>query len=295
MRLTIITGLSGAGRTSSLKVLEDLGCFCADNIPPALIPDFMRIIMSKPTPPENIAIVADLRMGPMFDEIYDVIDHLEKDMEIPVDILFLDASDDALLSRFEQTRRNHPLTNSGMISPGIMAERERLQRIKEMADYVLDTTTFGSRQLASAIERYYRSGKSMTAQISIISFGYKRGIPVDADLMFDVRFIPNPFYLDDLKRDTGLSENVYNYVMSFPITQEFLEKTTSLILELAPHYIEQDKKHIAIAIGCTGGMHRSVAISHALSERLSNSGLQVELVHRDAAIEQLSVLERFPR
>lgn len=292
MHLTVITGLSGAGRTSALKTFEDIGYFCADNIPPILIPELINIVIQQPSPPENIAVVADLRMGKMFEDIYDTINVLKNDMNIEVDILFLDAANEVLLSRFEQTRRSHPVSSSGLISAGIYEERVKLQRIKEIADFVLDTSAFNLKKLSDAIEKHYLANE-IGSHISIVSFGYKRGIPLDVDIMFDVRFIPNPFYIDELKTSTGLSENVYNYVHSFDITKEFLSQASNLVLSLNPHYIEQDKKNLIIGIGCTGGMHRSVAISYALTQLLREKGLNVDLHHRDLILEQRSVLERF--
>ncbi len=297
MRLIIITGISGAGRTTALKTFEDLGCFCADNIPPTLIPQFISIMQSQTLPPENVAVVADVRMGEMFDSIYGVIDNFKEDKAIDLEVLFLDSSDDVILSRFEQTRRNHPVTSSGKITSGLSMEREILQRIKELSDYVIDTSDMKPRDLSIALERSfftnYDSGNQ--PKVSVITFGYKHGVPLDVDMVFDMRFIPNPFYLDSLKRDSGLSDNVYNYVLSFPVAQQFLKQTTELILTLTPNYLEQDKKHIVIGIGCTGGMHRSVAMGKALAESLREKGLKVELEHRDLELEQHSVLERFPR
>lgn len=297
MRLIIITGISGAGRTTALKTFEDLGCFCADNIPPILIPQFISIMQSQTVPPENVAVVADVRMGEMFDSIYGVIDSFKEDKSINLEVLFLDSSDDVILSRFEQTRRNHPVTSSGKITSGLTAEREILQRIKELSDYVIDTSDMKPRDLSVVLERSFFTNydSSNQAKVSVITFGYKRGVPLDVDMVFDMRFIPNPFYLDSLKRDSGLSDNVYNYVLSFPIAQQFLKQTTELILTLTPNYLEQDKKHIVIGIGCTGGMHRSVAMGKALAESLKEKGLKVELEHRDLELEQHSVLERFPR
>ena len=185
MNFTIITGLSGAGRSSALKIMEDLGYFCADNIPPQLIPDFARLCQNRAVPLENVAVVADMRMGDMFDSVYEAIDQL-KQMNLNLDILFLDASDKAIVSRFTQTRRRHPVSGSGNILSGILTEREKLQRIKEMANTVIDTSTYTVRALSSVLERRYSQERDKRLLISVITFGYKRGIPIDADLVFDI-------------------------------------------------------------------------------------------------------------
>lgn len=293
MRFTIITGLSGAGRSSALKTMEDMGCFCADNIPPALIPDFAAICNSRPVPPKHVAVVADMRMGDMFDDIYEAIARL-KTMQLELDILFLDASDDALVRRFKQTRRVHPVSGSGKIISGILMEREKLQRMKEMADIVVDTSTCSVRQLSAAIERRYsQEGDDKRLLISVITFGYKRGIPIDADLVFDMRFLPNPFYCEELRQYSGLAQPVRDFVLGFDAAQHFLQEVAALVQYLAPCYVEQDKKQLVIAIGCTGGMHRSVAAGEELFARLDAAGMRVTLEHRDLNLEKDSIAQRF--
>ncbi len=291
MRFTIITGISGAGRSSALKTLEDLGFFCADNIPPPLIPEFAKICSGWANPPENIAVVADMRMGDMFDSIYAAIDQL-KTMNIDLDILFLDASNEVLVSRFTQTRRRHPVSGSGNILSGIFKEREKMQRIKDMANYVLDTSTYTQRQLTDALEKRYSDVSDQRFLISVITFGYKRGIPIDADLVFDVRFLPNPFYLKEFRTSTGLNKNVKNYVLSFEASEFFLDKTVELVTHLIPCYLNQDKKQLVIAIGCTGGMHRSVVIGEELSHRFAKAGNRVTIEHRDINLETDAVKKR---
>ena len=293
MNFTIITGLSGAGRSSALKIMEDLGYFCADNSPPQLIPDFARLCQNRAVPLENVAVVADMRMGDMFDSVYEAIDQL-KQMNLNLDILFLDASDKAIVSRFTQTRRRHPVSGSGNILSGILTEREKLQRIKEMANTVIDTSTYTVRALSSVLERRYSQERDKRLLISVITFGYKRGIPIDADLVFDMRFLPNPFYLDDLKTNSGLTEKVRDYVLSYDAAQKFLTKVTNLDTYLCPCYLEQDKKQLVIAIGCTGGMHRSVVIGEELYARLQKKGNRVTIEHRDLNLEQASIVSRFP-
>lgn len=293
MKVTIITGISGAGKSSALKTLEDIDFLCADNIPPALIPQFVKICMDSPNPPKNIALAADMRMGAMFEAIYDAIEEL-KQMDVELDIIFLDASDNALVSRFTQTRRKHPLSGSGNVLSGIFAERERLQRIKDMASYVLDTSTYTVRQLSAVLHRRYREQADLRLLMSVISFGYKRGIPIDADLVFDMRFLPNPFYIDDFRTSTGMDPKVRNYVLSFPEAQFFLEEACKMVYHLAPYYLQQDKKQLTIAIGCTGGMHRSVALAEALYQKLLAENCRATVEHRDINLEQAAVRRRFP-
>jgi len=288
MQFTIVTGLSGAGRTSALKTLEDMGYFCIDNILPPLIPEFAKLAVTLPKIPELIAVTTDMRMGDMFDSIYDAIDKL-KDMEINLDIIFLDASDDVLISRFQQTRRRHPVSGSGKVISGILYEREKMQRIKEMASLVLDTSSYSPKDLALVLESYCFADNPRQFSISVITFGYKYGIPMDGDLVFDMRFLPNPFYLDALRDSSGLSDSVRSYVLSFPAAEQFLQLVTDLVRLVVPCYIEQEKRQLVICIGCTGGMHRSVAIGEELFRRLSNQGVPVSIEHRDLSNEQSRV------
>lgn len=288
MRFTIITGVSGAGRSSALKALEDLGFFCADNIPPVLIPAFAKTCIESSNPPENVAVVADMRMGAMFDSIYDAIETL-KTMDLTLDILFLDASDKVLLSRFTQTRRRHPVSGSGNVLPGILVEREKLQRIKDMANNIIDTSTYTARKLTSVLSARYSQVSDQRLLISVISFGYKRGVPMDADFVFDVRFLPNPFYIKRLQQYSGLTKGVKDYVLGFAESEFFLDKTIELIDKLAPAYVSQDKKQLVLAIGCTGGMHRSVVIAEEIFSRLQKLGHRVTIEHRDVELEQDAV------
>ena len=293
MRFTIITGLSGAGRSSALKTFEDMGYFCADNIPPALIPAFARLCLARSVDaPKNVAVVADMRMGDMFDTIYAAIDELKK-MDLELDILFLDASDAALVGRFNQTRRVHPVSGSGNVLSGIFVERDKLQRIKDMANTVLDTTTYNARKLADVLEQKYSQSFDSRLPVSVVTFGYKRGIPIDADLVFDMRFLPNPFYIERLRRSSGLEKDVSSYVLSFPEAEYFLKTTIDLVTHLLPHYLEQDKRQLTIGIGCTGGMHRSVAIGQELYQRLEQLGHKVYIEHRDMNLEREAIKKRF--
>lgn len=293
MRLTIVTGLSGAGRSTALKALEDLEFFCADNIPPKLIPQFARICKENRSAQDNIAVVADMRMGDMFDDIFDAIEEIKKMDNMDCDILFLDATDDVIVRRFKQTRRRHPLSGSGKIISGIMMERDRLQRIKDMSDVIIDTSIYSTRQLKEILEKRYFADSDSRLRISVITFGYKRGIPIDADMVFDMRFLPNPFYKEELRQLSGLTKEVSEYVLGFPAAEHFLKNIAGLVEYLVPLYVEQDKKQLVIAIGCTGGMHRSVATGEELYARLLENGLRVTLEHRDLYLEDDSIKQRF--
>lgn len=292
LKFTIITGLSGAGRSCALKSLEDMGCFCSDNIPPVMIPEFAQVCLDRTNPPTHVAVVADMRMGDMFDDIYAAIDKL-RSMPLDTEIIFLDATDDVLISRFKQTRRNHPVSGSGMILQGIIEERKILQRIKEMADIIIDTSTFSSRMLASKLAARYDANHDNRLLISVITFGYKRGIPMDADMVFDMRFLPNPFYIEDLRKISGLTKEVSGYVLGFKEAQDFIDKVMDMVRTFSPCYIEQDKKQLVIGIGCTGGMHRSVAMGEELFKRLNKENFRASIEHRDLNLEQKAVEMRF--
>ena len=214
--------------------------------------------------------------------------------EIELDILFLDASDEALISRFKQTRRRHPLSGSGKILDGISLEREKLQRIKDMADMVIDTSTYSVRMLTQKLEKRYSVSRDGRLILSVITFGYKRGIPLDADLVFDMRFLPNPFYIPSMRQSTGLDANVRDYVLGAPAAQRFLEMLVDMVSYLCPCFLEQDKKQLVIGIGCTGGMHRSVAIGEELFHRLADKeDFRVTIEHRDILLEKDAVTRRF--
>ena len=291
-KFTIITGLSGAGRSSALKTLEDMGCFCSDNIPPVMIPEFAQVCLDRNNPPTHVAVVADMRMGDMFVDIYEAIDEL-KTMPIDTEIIFLDATDDVIVSRFKQTRRIHPVSGSGMIIQGIIEERKILQRIKEMADIVIDTSTLSARMLSSKLAARYDENHDNRLLISVISFGYKRGIPMDADMVFDMRFLPNPFYKEELRKKSGLTPEVSGYVLGFPEAMQFIDKVMDMVSTFSPCYIEQDKKQLVVGIGCTGGMHRSVAMAEELFRRLQEENFRASIEHRDLNLEQKAVEMRF--
>ncbi len=279
MKFVIITGLSGAGRSQALKRFEDMGYFCVDNLPPKLIPEFAEICMGKDSI-DKAAVVVDMRMGDMFDDIFSTIKCL-KGMDVELDIFYLDASDEVLVRRFKETRRRHPLSLDGTIMAGIFKEREKLKRIKDIANNVVDTSTYSIKKLGETIDRLYSGTDDQAIKITVSTFGYKRGIPIDADMVFDMRFLPNPFYEETLREHTGREQAVKDYVLSFPRARIFLDKINELVNYVAPYYVEQDKKQLVIAIGCTGGVHRSVVIAEELYRVLCEQGHNVTLEHRD--------------
>lgn len=284
MRFVIVTGLSGAGRSTALKRLEDLGCFCVDNLPPKLIPDFAAMCLDNDTI-KKAACVVDIRMGQMFDDIYATINCLKSMEDIELSILYLDASDEMLVRRFKETRRRHPLTPDGNITAGIFREREKLRNIKDIANHIVDTTTYSLKKLGETIDRLFCESDEQGIMIVVSTFGYKRGMPIDADMVFDMRFLPNPFYEENLRAHTGREQDVKEFVLSFPRARIFLDKINELVNYVAPYYLEQDKKQLVIAIGCTGGVHRSVVIAEELYRVLKEQGHRVTIEHRDIRLE----------
>jgi UPF0042 nucleotide-binding protein len=280
MKFVIITGLSGAGRSQALKRFEDMGYFCVDNLPPKLIPEFARICLENDTI-NKAATVVDMRMGDMFEDIFAVIMCLKEMTDIELSILYLDADDEALVRRFKETRRRHPLSPDGNIIAGISRERERLKRIKDIANNVMDTSTYSLKKLGETMDRLFNEESDKGILIAVTTFGYKRGIPIDADMVFDMRFLPNPFYEAALRERTGREQSVKDYVLSFPRAHIFLDKINELVNYVAPYYLEQDKKTLVIAIGCTGGIHRSVVIAEELHRIFQAQGHRVTIEHRD--------------
>lgn len=275
----IITGLSGAGKTQALRCFEDMGFFCVDNLIPALLVQFIE--MAFPRCPQ-LAIVTDTRGGEFFDELVGVLDSVGKG-KLPIRVLFLEASDDVLFRRFSETRRRHPLWGKGTLLESIAAERERLADVRARASVVIDTSEFSNRQFKEKlIAEFILPDQAESAmQVTVMSFGYKFGAPLDADLVFDVRFLPNPHYDPQLRPFTGMDAEVAKFVITHPVTQEFLTRFLDLAEFLVPHYRQEGKTHLAIAIGCTGGRHRSVAIAHYLAEYLREEGFPVVELHRD--------------
>jgi RNase adapter protein RapZ len=281
MKFIIITGVSGAGKSSAAKYMEDIGYFCVDNLPPSLIPKFAEIcIKVKGKIKKNkVALVIDIRGEEFLDDLFPALDTLS-DFSIPYEIVFLDASDDVLIKRFKETSRSHPLAPEGRIIEGIIKEREKLKEIRAKAKKIIDTSNIRPQQLREEIREVSSEGeKKKRFVITVSSFGFKYGIPIDSDLVFDVRFIPNPFYIEELKYQTGLDEDVKQYVINKQETQTFINKAVDMLGFLIPNYMK-GKNQLFIGIGCTGGQHRSVAITERLGEILSENS-RVIIEHRD--------------
>ena len=280
LELVVITGMSGAGKTVAMQSFEDMGYFCVDNMPPSLLPKFWELVKEsgKIT---KIALVIDLRSRAFFDEIMSAIAGLDNTSFITTKILFLEASDDALVSRYKETRRTHPLAGEGRIYDGIIAERRLLQDIKTRAQKVIDTTNLSPRKLREEIMQAFSTGSEGIFTIQVMSFGFKYGIPIDADVVMDVRFLPNPHYIAELRPLTGLDEPVYDYVMSQPEAKTFYHKLMDLLDFSIPGYKKEGKSSVTIAIGCTGGQHRSVAFAERIGRELLSDSYNVKISHRD--------------
>ena len=280
MKAIIVTGLSGAGKTQAIDCLEDMGYYCIDNMPPALIKSFIDLT-GKGKGIDKAAFVIDVRGGRLFGDLKDSLEELKREA-VDYKILFLEASDRTLLRRYNETRRNHPLSEGGPVAAGLARERERLEVLRKEADYVIDTSNMKSAQLWSEIKHLLTSGENNKSFIiNIMSFGYKRGTPMAADMVFDMRFIPNPYYVKSLRPLTGNNAKVSKYVLKHKITDEFLQKAMDMIEMLIPFYIKEGKYSLNVCIGCTGGHHRSVAVANELHRRLQDSGKRTTLEHRD--------------
>jgi UPF0042 nucleotide-binding protein len=281
MQFSIITGMSGAGKSTVLKNLEDLGYFCVDNLPPTLIGKFADICFSPDSGINNVALGIDIRGGDFFKVLFEEIDKL-KSADYKINMVFLEASDDVLVKRFKETRRRHPLVSVGRIEDGIAEERILLKEAKRRADFIIDTSSLLTRELKNEIYKIFIEEKSYDNLIvSVLSFGFKYGIPSDADLVFDVRFIPNPFYLEELRSKSGNDQEVQDYVMKWESSKTFLNKLTEMVSFLLPHYVQEGKNQLVIAIGCTGGKHRSVTLANELQARLNADEYSVNVYHRD--------------
>lgn len=280
LSLVIITGMSGAGKTVAIQSFEDMGYFCVDNMPPSLIPKFWELIREsgKVT---KIALVVDLRSRSFFDEIQNMLAEIENTQLIDTKILFLDASDVELVSRYKETRRVHPMAMDSLVTEGIRKERAILEDLKVKASLVIDTTTLTPRQLREKINQEFRHNNESGFRVEMVSFGFKYGLPIDADIVMDVRFLPNPHYIPELRPLTGCDKPVYDYVMSFEQTEKFYQSFSQLLLQIMPGYIKEGKSSLTIAIGCTGGQHRSVALTNCVGECLKENGYTVNTTHRD--------------
>lgn len=281
MKITIVTGLSGAGKSQAVKALEDSGYYCVDNIPPVLVPKFAELCRNSTEGIDKLGLVMDIRGGRFFDDIFESLDALDR-LEMPYDILFLEASDKALIKRFKETRRSHPMDREGRLEEGIARERIILAPLKSRAHTIVDTSNMTANQLKNEIGKAYSEGFAPPSiTITALSFGFKEGIPIDADLVFDVRFLPNPFYIEALRPMTGNDEPVQAYVMAFEESKKFLEKLLDMLIFLIPQYVKEGKNQLTVGIGCTGGKHRSVTLTNKMAEALKSSGFRVVVVHRD--------------
>ena len=279
LQLVIITGMSGAGKTVAIQSFEDMGYFCIDNMPPNLIPKFWELIKEsgKVT---KMALVVDLRSRSFFEEIQNMLVEIENTDFIDTSILFLDASDEELVARYKETRRTHPMAMNGLVTEGIRKERAILNDLKMQASVIIDTTTLTPRQLREKINQTFKTKGDQGFRFEFVSFGFKYGLPIDSDIVMDVRFLPNPHYIPELRPLTGKDQPVYDYVMSFDETELFYNKFLDLLQTVLPGYIKEGKSSLTIAIGCTGGQHRSVALTERLSGALKEN-YKVNVTHRD--------------
>jgi UPF0042 nucleotide-binding protein len=278
MRFVIVTGMSGAGKTTAMKVLEDVGYFCVDNLPIALIQKFAELSMrSSATDMDRVALGVDIRSGDV-SELENVLDQIHSK-----EILFMDASDESLIKRFKETRRSHPLVARGRVDEGIALERKELEALKKRADYIIETDKLLTRELRQELENIFVNNKEYkNLFVTVLSFGFKYGIPSDADLVFDVRFMPNPYYEPQLRSKTGNDEEIQKFVMDSKVSVEFMEKLEDMIKFLIPNYIAEGKNQLVVSIGCTGGKHRSVTVANQLYERLKqDADYGLKIMHRD--------------
>ena len=282
MRLVIVTGMSGAGRTTALKMLEDAGYFCVDNLPVPFIEKFAELTASGNSEITKVAIGVDVRSGKSLSELEEILERMTLH-GLNYEILFLDASDEVLVKRYKETRRMHPLAASGRIEDGIVRERERLVFLKKHADYIIDTSKLLTRELKQELDKIFVQNRAFkNLMITVLSFGFKYGIPSDADLVFDVRFLPNPYYYEDLRKLTGNDQKIQDFVMGYDMAHVFLDKLEDMIRFLIPNYVLEGKNQLVIAVGCTGGKHRSVTLANKLYERRKKqSDYGVKLEHRD--------------
>ena len=278
--LVIITGMSGSGKASVLKAFEDLGYYCVDNLPVGLIPRFAELV-GPSAEIERTALVVDVREGRQLEELPAILKSVKR--IIPTRMVFLEAADSVLLRRYSETRRPHPLGTHSPVKASLTAERRRLQQIREIADLVIDTSKFNVHELRAHInELFQKKEKGRNILVSCVSFGFRHGVPDDADLVFDVRFLPNPHFVPEFRPLTGRHPKVAKYIRSFPQTTEFIQRISDLLVYLLPHYIHEGKSYLTISFGCTGGQHRSVMIAEDVSKRLKKSGYRVEVSHRDS-------------
>ena len=282
MRFVIVTGMSGGGKRTALKMLEDAGFYCVDNLPVPLIEKFVELVDTPGSEIKKVALGLDVRADQPFGEVHRTLENLKK-VGYKYEILFMDASEHVLLKRYKESRRLHPLALEGRVEDGVRREREILKSMKESSDYVIDTSNLLTRELKEEIDRiFFFFFEYNSLMVTILSFGFKNGIPADSDLVYDVRFLPNPYYIDELKPKTGNDQAVQDYVMGFSEAGEFLSKLEDMIHFLIPLYIKEGKYQLVIGIGCTGGQHRSVTLANELYKRMKNKGnYGLKIYHRD--------------
>lgn len=268
-QMVIITGMSGAGKTVAIQSFEDLGFFCVDNLPPTLLPKFLELMKESGNKMNKVALVMDLRGREFFDHLFKALDELSETSWVTPQILYLDADDSTLVRRYKETRRFHPLAPSGLPLEGIKLERELLEELKGRARLIYNTSQMKPRELREKILTEFSLNKKNIFTVNVMSFGFKHGIPIDADLVFDVRFLPNPHYIEHMRPKTGLDEEVSGYVLKWTETSKFLEKVTELLSFMLPHYKREGKAQLVVAIGCTGGQHRSVALTEYIADYFS--------------------------
>lgn len=282
MRFVIVTGMSGGGKRTAIKMLEDVGFYCVDNLPVSFIEKFVELVSAPNNEISKVALGLDVRANQSFEEVEKILETLRAS-GCNFEILFMDASDQVLLKRYKESRRVHPLSTEGRVEDGIRREREILRKIKSNADYVIDSSSLLTRELKEELDKIFIQNKEYNSlMINIVSFGFKNGIPADADLVFDVRFLPNPFYIDELKHKTGNDKSVRDYVMQFEQASQFLDMLVNLLEFLIPNYVKEGKYQLVVGIGCTGGKHRSVTLANELFERMKNKGnYGLKISHRD--------------
>ena len=292
MRFVIVTGMSGAGKSSTLKMLEDAGYFCVDNLPVPLISKFAKLSFHEHAEYDKIAIGVDIRSGQGLSELEPFLEEMKQKKQ-PHEILYLDASDEVLIKRYKETRRSHPLAGAGRVEGGILEERKKTAFLKERADYILDTSQLLVRELKQQVDKIFvENQKFNNFMITVLSFGFKYGIPSDADLVFDVRFLANPYYVPELKYKTGNEKEVQDFVMQTEAAEQFLDKLEDMLKFLIPHYINEGKNQLVVGIGCTGGKHRSVTLANAITGRLSHLEYGIKVDHRDIRKDAANVVFR---
>lgn len=283
----MLTGMSGAGKTTALRFLEDMGYFCVDNLPWQLLDAFVELCQASSM--RRVAIGVDSRGGSLFDaqRVIEAMHSMGRESGMTIELAYMDCAEEALIARYKETRRDHPMAKDRSLQSGIALERELLLPLKEAATHIIDTTALSVRQLRQTITQLFQEEEaSRSLRVEVVSFGFKRGLPRDADMVFDVRFLPNPFYEASLRRLTGREAAVRDYVLDKPETQKFLEQVTELLLSLLPQFIQEGKNRLMIAVGCTGGMHRSVALADEIGRRIRAEGYRVDVAHRDLEQER---------